>query len=202
MGVDVQGIFLSDAITRKAARLLAMIVTEKPHINAVSDAIVKEWLRIDPDDTSNNVVINAVAGAATQAVETHTNRAFITQKRQCTFSAGMSFRLVGAPFGDIVAVEAINDDGTFTAIPSTGYTYSEATGIVDTTSWQTYGVRIEYECGYGEATTDVPTTATLAMMRYVSTNYEIREDGTIGASTGMSPTTWKQIANAIKIYTI
>jgi len=201
MGVDVQGILLSDAITRKAARLFGFIVTTPPAVVALDNALVKEWLRIDAGDTSNDVVINTIGGAATQAFETYTNRALITQTRRATYGGGMTFRLVGAPFGTITAIESINADGTFTAIASANYVYSAETGMVETTSWQTYGVRITYTCGYGNTTATVPATANLAMMRYVSTNYEIREDGSMGAISP-APTDWKQIANALKIYTI
>jgi uncharacterized phiE125 gp8 family phage protein len=201
MGVDVQGILLSDAITRKAARLLSVKVTDTPDVAALDNSLVKEWLRIDPSDTSNDVVINTIAAAAVQAFETYTNRALITQTRRATYGAGMNFQLVGDPFDTLTAVESINADGTFTAITSANYVYSAAMGMVETTSWQTYGVRITYTCGYGDETTDVPATANLAMMRYVSTNYEIREDGSMGAISP-APTDWKQIANALKIYTI
>lgn len=201
MGVNVQGIMLSDPLTRRTARLLSMVTTVPPATVALSDALVKEWLRIDPGDTSNNAVITAISTAAVQAFETHTNRALITQTRRATYGAGMVFRLIGAPFGTITAVETVNADGTYTALAASDYVYSADTGMVETTAWQTYGARITYTCGYGSSVSNVPTTATLAMMRYVATNYEIREDGTVSA-VSPAPTDWKKIAAPLKIYTI
>jgi hypothetical protein len=64
-----------------------------------------------------------------------------------------------------------------------------------------YGVRITYVCGYGDTETSVPSTAKQAFERYVSTNYELREDGSLVA-VSPAPMTWEKAAQPIKIYSI
>lgn len=183
-------------------KLLSVVVTSAPAAQPVHAPTVKEWLRIDAGDTSNDAVIDLAIDAAAKAVEQHTNRALITQERAATFGAGSKFKLVGLPVQTLDSVEKYDSQGNLTALAVSDYIFFADRGEIVLNAFAYYGIRAEYTCGYGNSYTSVPESAQMAILRYVSTNYERREDGTIGLRDADTQTTWKSVAQAIKIYAI
>jgi len=182
-------------------RLLSVVTIAAPEQAAVDPDTVKAWLRIDPDDASNDTVINIATDAATTAVEQYTGRALITQERAATYSAGKRFALQGLPIQSVDTVQVYDDLGALTTLANTEYVLYADTGVLDLTTFAAWGVRIEYTCGYGGDSSLVPSVAKQAILRYIANNYEMREDNVLSA-IGTVANDWRKVAQPIKIYAI
>jgi uncharacterized phiE125 gp8 family phage protein len=182
-------------------RLLSVVSIGAPQQAAVDPDTVKAWLRIDPDDASNDTVINIATDAATTAVEQYTGRALITQERAATYSAGKRFALQGLPIQSVDTVQVYDDLGALTTLANTEYVLYSDTGVLDLTTFAAWGVRIEYTCGYGGDSSLIPSVAKQAILRYIANNYEMREDNVLSA-IGTVANDWRKVAQPIKIYAI
>lgn len=177
------------------APILTTSVTVAPLSYPVGDGIVKAFLRIDADDTSQDDVIDALTGAATEAVQDYANVSLVEQERMVVFGASDFAEI---PFAPVISVDLVEKqdvaDGTWAT--TTEFVYRGDSFI----TFDTYGVyRVSYTAGF----TAIPDTFKTAVLRHVKEHYEIRMGITIGSITqeiyGLS---WRDAAQPKKKYTL
>jgi uncharacterized phiE125 gp8 family phage protein len=180
------------------ALIKAVEVDEPPLAFPVADQLVKDYLRIDTDDTSQDDVIEALTAAAVVAVEEYANVSLITQTRRTTFGNGQLVRLPLAPVQTITAVEEQDTDGDWSA--TSAYT-NMGNGEIRFAAPGVY--RVTYTAGFGESQSSVPDTFKTAVLRHVKEHYEIREG--VAFATNISRIdglTWQDAAQPKKTYAL
>lgn len=180
------------------AVIAAVEVTVPPSSPPVPDALVKEYLRIDTDDTSQDDVIESLTAAATEAVQDYANISLITQTRRVTYGYGNFVRLPYGPVVTLTLVETQDSEGVWTT--TTDYT-NTGNGAI---RFQVPGVyRVTYTAGFGATASTIPSTYQTAVVRHVKAHYEMREglalDMTAVEIPGM---TWQDAAQPKKKYTL
>lgn len=177
------------------APILTTSVTVAPLSYPVGDGIVKAFLRIDADDTSQDDVIDALTGAATEAVQDYANVSLVEQERMVVFGASDFAEI---PFSPVISVDLVEKqdvaDGTWST--TTEFVYRGDSFI----TFDTYGVyRVSYTAGF----TAIPDTFKTAVLRHVKEHYEIRMatalDMTSNMIDGMS---WRDAAQPKKKYSL
>jgi uncharacterized phiE125 gp8 family phage protein len=180
------------------ALIKAVEVDEPPLTFPVADQLVKDYLRIDTDDTSQDDVIEALTAAAVVAVEEYANVSLITQKRRTTFGNGQLVRLPFAPIVSVNLAEEQATDGTWAT--TTAYTYY-GQGDIRFGSPGVY--RVTYTAGFGDSQSSVPDTFKTAVLRHVKEHYEIREGVSIGTiAHRIDGLTWQDAAQPKKTYAL
>lgn len=143
----------------------------------LSTAEAKRHLREDLSDTNNDSDIDAIVEAATFQCEMHTNRKFITRTVTMTLTGFPNGRVLPLPFGQLQSVTSINYEDVDSADKlwaASNYQVNTAVepGLIvlapdidwpDTEDEREAAVTIVYDCGYGDAATDVPANAVQAV---------------------------------------
>lgn len=188
----------SGAYRPEYARLLAVAQTVAPVGDAVQSDDVREWLRIDSDDTSNDSVIQMIMASAVEAVQSAANKSMLTRTLRATFDIGVKAELPYGPTVQITLVERQDTLGAWTA--TTDYTYFGAQYI----AFSSDGVyRVTYTAGHGTTHDTVPSNLKLAALRYIKAHYEYREGVIIGStSSEMKGFTWRDALQPSKAYTL
>lgn len=185
---------------RKLSPLHMVEVTTAPATQAVTTADVKEWLRIDTGDTSNDASINSLIASAIAKVQQRANRSLITQTRLATFGYGDTIVLPYTPVQSITSVESQGTDGAWTAVSASAYT-NMGNGRIEFTLPGTY--RCTYVAGFGDDVTDVPDGAQRSICRYVAEKYEFRTGTITGSiSAKQDGLSWKDELSDIRIPTV
>ena len=161
------------------------------------------WLKWDPSNLSESVLIDELIATATSLVEYYTARAIITQTLEMQLipevkstmlggqrlagyeSLPQIFKLYRPPLQSVTSIKAIELDGTEHLIPSTNYTY-DAKSLVGRiklnydTAWDYYdegSYVIRYIAGYGTTIDKVPPQIKHAIRLITSQLYGNREKG-------------------------
>lgn len=178
--------------------------TITPPINyPVESAEVMTWLKWDPSNLSEAVLIEELIATATRLVEYYTARSIITQTLEMQFipepkSAMMGgqrivgyeslpqiFKLYRPPLQSVTSIKAVELDGTEHVISSSSYTY-DTTSLVGRiklnydTVWDYYdegSYVIRYVAGYGTTIDKVPPQIRHAIRLITSQLYGNREQG-------------------------
>jgi len=178
--------------------------TITPPLNyPVESSEAMTWLKWDPSNLSEAVLIEELIATATSLVEYYTARAIITQTLEMqlipevksTLLGGQQlagyeslpqvFKLYRPPLQSVTSIKAVELDGTEHLIPTTNYTY-DTTSLVGRvklnydTAWDyydegTYVVR--YVAGYGTTIDKVPPPIRHAVKTITSQLYGNREKG-------------------------
>ena len=155
----------------------------------------KAHLRVDYDDEDSHI-LDLIAAARDDA-ERSTRRALITQTWRLTmpaFSTGrLPVELLRAPVQSITSVTYTDATGAEVVMDEADYVFSagEPGRIVPVSGavWPTVqtenpaGVVIEFVAGYGDASTDVPYLLRQAMLLFIGTEYNHRENIITGTIT-------------------
>lgn len=157
-------------------------IKKQPQIEPVSLSDVKAYLRIDhvADDESLKLLITT----ARQLIENYTGRALIHQVRRLTVDfvrhGQQAFRLPGSPFKKIKKCRQIID-GQHEELA--GYVVDVAKPVAEIS---VNGIRlkqahlqVDYLCGYGALSDDVPAALRQGIMMLVAELYENRLTGTL-----------------------
>lgn len=189
-----------DTYERKLSPLHMVTVSVAPATQPIDTADVKEWLRIDDGDTSNDITINSLIASATAKVQQYANRSLITQTRVATFGYGDTLVLPYTPVQSITSVEKQGTDGAWTAVAASEYV-NMGDGRLEFTLPGIY--RCTYVAGYGNDIPDVPDEAKRAIARFCMEKYEFRAgtvvDATSNRQKGLS---WKDELSTIRKPTI
>jgi uncharacterized phiE125 gp8 family phage protein len=147
----------------------------------------KEALRIDHAD--EDALLSAYLAAAVEYCEARLNQALITQTKRLILPRWGTAGVIALPYPPLRAIESVKyyDDGVLT-------TWEAANYVVDIQGrpgrlWPAEGVgypshdarpdaiQITFECGWGNAATDVPEIIRIAIEKIVHDLYEDRSTG-------------------------
>lgn len=185
-----------------------------PAAEPITLAEARTYLRLNEDDTTQDDLIEDVLiPAARQYVEAATHRQMITatwRMRMTAFPCG-SILLPIAPLGAVSSITYLDANGTEQTLSSSNYsTFSDAEPIeiqpAYNTEWPTIradqpnSVTVTFTAGYGAAGTAVPADYKRAMLGYISTAYEFREDVVTGTIKVSVPEAVERFLQAQKLY--
>jgi len=165
-----------------------LVLKTPPSIEPLTLAEIKEYLRLDADDTSEDSDLTAYLTAAREYCETFQNRAYITQTWGLSFDS-WPCSVIELPKGSLQTVDAVSykeSDGVTTELAeNTDYVYSTR-GILGRLtpaygkSWPSFtpfpldAVVIEFTCGYGDEAASIPAKVIHAIKLLISHWYEHR----------------------------
>lgn len=164
-----------------------MTYTEaQPAVEPVSLTDAKEHLRIDTDFTAQNDYVENLIVAARQYCEQLQHRRYITREITVVFDSFCeSLKLPLVPIGEIVSVKYYDQNNQQQTLDSGEYELVD--GVIQPAYDKTFpstrayydSVEVVYECGYGEASSDVPMYIKQAILLIIGHWYEHREDSTV-----------------------
>jgi len=175
-----------------------LVLKTPPAIEPITLTEIKEYLRLDVDNTSEDSDLFAYVTAAREYCEDYQNRAYITQTWELSFDYWPRSE-IELPKGSLQTVDLVSyrdSDGVTTELVETlDYVYSPR-GILGrltpaySKSWPSFtpfpldAVVIEFTCGYGDAASSVPAKVIQAIKLLTSHWYENR---TPLSETGQAP---------------
>ena len=166
-------------------------VTSAPATTPISLAELKSYLKIPVSNTTDDALIILLIELVTEVAEKITRRDFITRtyntfRSQAAFTAP-SIELRRSKLLVINSIDYINNDGTPTNIPSTVFDTTVSNDFSNiflnvNESWpedvedRPQSITIDFDAGYGPASTNVPAALRLALMQHAANYYENRGD--------------------------
>lgn len=185
---------------RRFCPLNVVEVTVPPAMMPVSTALVKEWIRIDTDDTSQDAAVNMLIATAVRRVEQYANRSLITQTRRASFGYGDALVLPYTPVQSITLIQKQDTEGNWATVQPISYV-NKGNGLIELSDYGVY--RVTYVAGYGLTEVDVPMEAAAAIARLCKERYEFREGTIVEASSSkLDGLSWKAELSTIRIPTI
>ncbi len=187
-------------------------VTVAPVNLPVSLDDVKEHLRLDPTDTSQDAYLTLLIKTATSFAEKYTRRTFI----DTTFETFLScfcccIELRRSKVTSIVSFEYL-ESGVLTAVDADIYYLTDENAyahilLEDGSTYPTpdvnaQAVKIVFVAGYGPDDTDIPDELKLALLNHIASLYENRGDCSPANATSKCmgiPSTSKLIYDQFRI---
>lgn len=161
---------------------------DPPATTPITLAEVKDQLRVEADDDDAILTRLIDVAVAYTDVKGALGQAMITQKwgQWVNSTPPQTVSLILGPTTGVTAVKYYDTDGnlqedTLSNYQVTGTEFATIIGPKTGFNWpvtqqRSDAIRIEYEIGYGEATTDVPQTIRHALMLLVGHWYDNREN--------------------------
>lgn len=170
------------------------VLNTGPTVEPISVAEVKEHCRISYDFEDDDNYIDSLITVVRQSTEEFLHRALITQTWQVYMDAWTKTNYIRLPFGSLQSVTHVkytDTDSTTTTWDTDEYntdTYSDIGRVVleygytfpTTTLHPQNPIEIQFVCGYGDNSDDVPTPILHAILIKVAEHYENREDSVFG----------------------
>ena len=199
---------------------MRLTLTTAPKIEPVTKAEVKMHLRLATTTTeaaaytSEDNLLNRLITVARIQAEQETGRAFITQTKTMyldKWPADTFIRLPYPPLQSAVVTYRLEDDDDYDETLSTvdTDTVSEPGRIVlqPNESWPSgtlYSdrpIKIEFDCGYGDAADDVPENIKSAILLKISDLYENRGEVVMGVSVSKIADAVDSLLRQYRIFT-
>lgn len=167
-------------------------VTSAPSSPLMDLSLIKEHLRLDPSDTSQDSYLTLLGDSAFRYAEHFTKRVFLTTTFE-TFRDSFHwdcFVLRRSPLQSVDKIEYL-DSGSFTELNTDRYYNTSETDYskilrVPGKTWPTINfwyledklqsIKITFKAGYGDNFTDIPEELRVAMLQHVAALYELRGD--------------------------
>ena len=182
-----------------------LVLKTPPAVEPISLVELKKHLRLDIEDTNEDIDLTAYLIAAREYCEDYQNRAYITQTWERSFDYWPR-SVIELPKGSLQKVDLVSykdSNGTIVElIEMVDYVFS-ARGILGRITpaygktWPSFtpfpldAIVIEFTCGYGDSATNIPAKTIQAMKMLTSHWYEHR---TPLSETGQAP---QEIAFAV-----
>lgn len=169
-------------------------VITPPAIYPISLADVKDHLKLDPNDNSQDLYLEFLICSVTKYGESYTKRIFIDTKFKTYRDIFSNYiKLRRSKLQSLDLFEYLVDD-VFTTVSSDLYYNTNETGFskivlnangvyptdIDD---RMQAIKIEFTAGYGEAGSDVPCDLRLALLNHIAKVYENRGDCDADIST-------------------
>lgn len=158
---------------------LSAIVVEAPAATAVSRAQVKEFLRLDADDTGFDTEVDGWIAGVIDTAEAITGTRLVTQTVR--LQADSFADLARLPIGPVQSIESIayrDAAGAEQILAADRYELIGAgleSGIrpVAGSAWPVgSGVTVTAKVGYGDAPADLPPAITIALLRAIRGHFD------------------------------
>lgn len=180
---------------------------------------IKDHLRIEYGETADDVLLKGLRTAAMQRIETITNRKLLTQSWYVyhnEWPSGDNYDHFNIPYPPLQS------------IPSSGLRYTKSTGgstTFSSTKWDSdivsepgrlvldYNdewptetlhnnnpIRIQFVCGYGTKSSEMPESLKLAMKILIEHWYENREPFLIGQTISAIPETVEALISDYRVH--
>jgi uncharacterized phiE125 gp8 family phage protein len=186
---------------------MAYKVTTGPTTEALTLLEVKNWLKIHPDVSEDDELIQGLIATARTWAERQTGRALLTQTIQEVWDhTGRCFDLSIGPLIAVTLFEYRNGAGTYTTWANTNYTVDDVTEpgrvVINTnvtipfpgTAIYPNMIRITYTAGFSSAAT-VDANIKTAMLLQIRMMYDNREDMPLGKGDNPTArTAWNLLA--------
>lgn len=169
-----------------------------PAAEPVDSTLVKEYLRIDSGDTSQDNVITLLITAARQAVEDYLRRCLVQTTVTWVLDSDQTEDPIWLPYPPVTSITSVK---TFN--DSTG---SEVSTTVTSTNYQLVGghklvqrndgwsisrparaMEIVYVAGYGATAASVPSAIREAILRTIGSHFEERQGFVVGTNVTRIP---------------
>ena len=184
---------------------MSLTITSAPAVEPVSLSLVKEFLRIDDADTSQDNVLALQITSAREEVEEYLRRSLITRTYSWEVDAddirGKTF-LPRPNIQSITSITTYDESGgseTSAVVDASNYQLIEGLyfvsrndGITITINRFDRAATIVYVAGYGDAATDVPSKIREAILKLIATNFEVREEAHVGTAVGKVADDWRK----------
>lgn len=163
----------------------------------VSVAEAKTFCRA-PSGTQDDALFAILIKSARQSLEQYTQSSFAEKTIHATWVESPKDDVFEIPYGPIISVDhvyQIDEEGAEEelVLNSDYYVYGDQDAILKISKYWSTGVvslrsiRVEYKAGYGDTSTEtLPEPLKLAVMKQVATEYELREDITVGGASVLS----------------
>ena len=172
-------------------RVITDIVTEP-----VSVAEAKLYCKVQ--DSADDTLWPILITSARRMLEKYTMTSFAEKTLHATWVETPKDNVIELPYGPIISVDKIyriDEEGTEEelVLNSDYYVMGDQDAIIKITSYWSSGmvhinsIRVEYKAGYGNTATEkLPGDLKLAILKQVSTDYELRENIVQGVTTVLS----------------
>lgn len=201
-------------LNRSVLKQYTYKVVTAPTAIAIPLSVVKEHLRIDQDDTTEDSYLTLLVKAVTKYAEDYTKRTFLTtifetyRDNFCTYE----FVLRRSPLQSVQFVKYYKDD-VLETLPTTDYyntlenEYSKIFEKQTGSAWpkkidkRQQAIVIRFTAGYGDDYTSMPSDLVVAMLNHIAKLFESRGDcdESGGGCGGCLPMATKTVYNMYKI---
>lgn len=179
---------------------MSLTVVSAPSVEPVTLDELKLHLRLDPDQNSEDELLDELITTAREHAETYCSRSFVTTSLRLDMDhwwGGRWLRLPRAPLLAVSAVQYLDGDGTLQTWAASNYVVhapagsrsgmgriARAPNVVFPTlqSDAIQRVRISYTSGYGATAASVPSGIRSAIKLLAAEAYEQRREVVIGVN--------------------
>lgn len=169
-----------------------------PAAEPVDATLVKEYLRIDTGDTSQDNVITLLITAARQAVEDYLRRCLVQTTVTWVLDSDQMQSPIWIPYAPVTSITSLTtyDDSSgseaSTVVTSTNYQLVSGDHLVPrnngwTVSRRDRAATLVYVAGYGATAASVPSAIREAVLRVIANHYEERQSFVVGVSVNKIP---------------
>ena len=173
------------------------IVTVVPTTLPLTVNEVKEHLRLDIDDKTQDALLKVLIRAATDYAEKYTKKDFITRTYETlrdSFADSLEIRR--SPLQSVTTVEYLQD-GSFVTVSTDVYFVTSSNtfahlALKENQTWPTgedlqeQSVKITFKTGYGNTLSSVPDSLREGLLQHIAAMYENRGDCNEGRVSGGS----------------